>query len=155
MSLRQDPNLLLETSFHEGFLLVVAAVVSMLFGLVLAVWEYRIGWVIGLFPSAFFLFLLVRRSSHFSRLLLTQGGFTYESYEVTYSFRWSDVEQFRVSGTPLRRAVEFSLTPAVKSQGGVNVLPEHYGFGFAELCSVLNEWRVRYSDRHYRCARRG
>ncbi len=150
MSQRQDPNLLLETSFGEGVLLVVAAAASMLFGLFLAVGGYFVGWVIGLFPSVFLLRLLVRRLSRYSTLLLTPGGFTYESRYECYSFRWSDVDQFLVAGTGMNKVIAFTLAPAARNRSGENILPEHYGMGTSELCLLLNEWRMKHREKFSR-----
>ena len=161
---RQESNLHLETSFVDTLAYVAGAVVFMMTGLVFSFLGYKIGWLIGIFPASALIYLIYKKLSCYSTLLLSPGGFTYKSQYKSFSFRWTDVERFWIGGTLISPVIVFSLSQATRAQindpqyrlqsayveEGMTYFQESYGIGAKNLCAMLNEWRIRYTDRSNR-----
>jgi len=164
MATRHESNLHLETNFVDAFAYVAAVVVLVMGGFVLSFFGYRIGWFIGTVPSLALIYLIYKRLSQYSSLMLSPGGFTYKSQHRSFSFRWTDIERFWLSGTFLSPVIVFSLSPAALAQlndpqyrlqsayvhDGMTYFEENYGIGAKQLCGMLNEWRIRFTDRSNR-----
>ena len=160
MAKKSDSEILLESNRYEALIFFLGAGVGITIGYAIAGLGYRVGWLIAGIPGLFFTYLIIRRLRQRSTLELNAIGFTYKSKDELCVLRWSDVGQFRVTGKPFFRTVEFSLTDSARkkvvSQNYRTApidpqeqifLTEDYGLGMKNLCLLLNEWRARHTTR--------
>ena len=161
MSKQSDSELLLESNHYEALIFFLGAGVGITNGYAIAALGHPIGWVIGAVPGMFFVYLIIRRLLQRSTLELNNVGFTYKSKEEMCVLRWSDVGQFRVTGKPFFRTLEFSVTDSARKRVTAQnndqaasfgpkeeiFLTEDYGLGMKNLCLLLNEWRSRNATR--------
>ena len=166
MKSQSDSNLILETNYQEIIVLLAGALLGVAAGAVLVGVGIKFGWVVGVLAVGGFAYMIIRKLSFSSTLLLTPGGFTFRSNGYSLSYRWSDIEAFYVTGTPFSRTVHFELSSAARAQlagrqftmessmtaADENYFVENYGIGASNFCSLLNEWRIRYSNRNTRMA---
>ena len=157
----QENNVHLETNFIDTAVYVAGAVVFMMSGFVISYFGYKIGYLLGTVPSLILIYLIYQKLSTYSTLLLSPGGFTFKSQTKSFSFRWTDVERFWIAGGLMSPVIAFSLSAGARAQindpqyrlqsayvtDGMTFFEESYGIGAKHLCSMLNEWRIRYTDR--------
>ncbi len=156
-----ESSILLRTNRSEVYIFLFGAAVAVLSGSAIAQAGYTLGWVVAVFPTTFFSYLILSRVLQRSTLELSTVGFTYRTPDGTCVMRWSDVERFRVVGVPLCRTIELTLSDAARKNLSAReysvessnrathelFLSDDYGLGITNLCRLLNDWRSRYTTR--------
>lgn len=158
-------TLKLKPGLLKNFLIIVACIPFVLFGVLMIFSNQLFGWVVVGFFGLGIGVLLRRTLSGNFYLLLNSNGFTVEDPVKSYTYNWKDVQEFvaahpaekTLPGLDSRKLVFFNLTDSFKQQtklelvnrelnGFDSYLPDTYGKKAEELANLLNAWHKRFVE---------
>ena len=151
-------TLLLRPSRIKNFLLLAVSVALTAGGATMIRDSRSMGWFVLVFfglCTVIFMTLLLPNSSY---LRLTRDGLETRSLFRSSKLRWADVASFRAGRIGLNAMVLIEYAPSYRRArsgravataltGAEGALPDTYGRSAKALAGLLNEWRVRASQR--------
>jgi hypothetical protein len=153
--MKQQENLVLGTRNPRTFLYFLVSVALMLGGFWMVKDGDPGGWLVFGFFALCTLISLLQLTTSLSHLRLGQDGFTISVPLRSYSYRWSDIEEFSVSEIPeeLKGFVVFRFSSSYGKQrvprklistafGYEGALPDTYGMSPQSLAELMNRWRT-------------
>ncbi len=149
----KNGTLTLKTRSLKYFVLLLLLLGFTAFGIILILEGILLGWaVVGFFGFGVFVTASAVCGYRFY-LVLTPEGFTMQTLILTYSYKWTDIEQFKTGWNYFIKTVWFRFSDSYESHSvlgkvgkalsDIRNLPDTYGMKAETLTELMNTLRER------------
>lgn len=139
--MKNDMLILKPKKLKYLILLLPAVFIIAFFGIMMILVEIPFGWIVLAVPL--FLFVLANFIVDSHHLILNSEGFTLKGFFGSASYKWVDIEEFRVRWSYFFKAIMFKYSDSSQSKSTVQTIVRGLSFN---LCTFPDIYTMKAED---------